>query len=114
MLVASISAICAGVMVKTMAWHPEVNSLVVPIVIAFIVGYVVASGFYATFSTTVNTLLLCFCEGKLKTLLNIFRFETRKVLKKQKFYINFVYFKYIKIAESMMVLKAGRILWVAL
>jgi len=61
-LVASISAICAGVMVKTMAWHPEVNSLVVPIVIAFIVGYVVASGFYATFSTTVNTLLLCFCE----------------------------------------------------
>ena len=101
---ASISAICAGVMVKTMAWHPEVNSLVVPIVIAFIVGYVIASGFYATFSTTVNTLLLCFCEGKLKMHLDIFRFV----------YINLIHFKYIKIAESMMVLKAGRILWVAL
>ena len=68
-----------------MAWHPEVNSLVVPIVIAFIVGYVVASGFYATFSTTVNTLLLCFCEGKLKMHLDIFRFEIRQLLKKKDF-----------------------------
>jgi uncharacterized membrane protein SpoIIM required for sporulation len=63
-LVAAISGISAGIMVKTIADHPEVKSLVVPIVVASVVGYIIAAGFYATFSTTVNTLLLCFCEGK--------------------------------------------------
>ena len=64
-LVAALSAIAAGIMVKTIPDHPEVQSLIVPTVVAFVVGYIIASGFYATFSTTVNTLLLCFCEGRI-------------------------------------------------
>lgn len=63
-LVGALSGIAAGLMVKSIPDHPEVNSLVVPIVVAFVVGYIIAAGFYATFSTAVNTLLLCFCEGK--------------------------------------------------
>lgn len=63
-LVGVLSGIAAGIMVKTIPDHPEVNSLIVPIIVAGIVGYIISAGFYATFSTSVNTLLLCFCEGK--------------------------------------------------
>jgi len=62
-LVGVISGIAAGIMIKTIPDHPEVNSLVVPIVVSGIIGYIISAGFYATFSTSVNTLLLCFCEG---------------------------------------------------
>ena len=34
-----------------------------PVVVCVILGYIIASGFFAVFSTTVNTLMLCFCEG---------------------------------------------------
>ena len=40
------------------------KSLTVPIVVCCILGYIISSGFFAVFSTAVNTLMLCFCEGK--------------------------------------------------
>jgi len=36
----------------------------VPIVACSLIGYIVAVGFFSVFSTAVNTLLLCFCEGR--------------------------------------------------
>ena len=86
-LVAMASGICAGLMIKNFPDHPEgkfeiillnliqiiqknifefskVNSLMVPIVTCSLIGYIVAVGFFSVFSTAVNTLLLCFCEGR--------------------------------------------------
>ena len=76
-LVAITSGVCAGVIVRNFPDHPEgsvfkkifqkiiylVKSLTVPVVVCVILGYIIASGFFAVFSTTVNTLMLCFCEG---------------------------------------------------
>merc|ERR1712193_556731 len=42
--------------------QPQVNTLTVPVVVSSIIGYIIASGFFAVFSSAVNTLLLCFCE----------------------------------------------------
>merc|ERR1711935_512783 len=61
-LVAITSGVCAGLMVSNFPDHPEVKSLTVPVVVCVILGYIIASGFFAVFSTTVNTLMLCFCE----------------------------------------------------
>ena len=36
----------------------------VPIVTCSLIGYIVAVGFLSVFSTAVNTLLLCLCEGR--------------------------------------------------
>ncbi|CAG5106405.1 Oidioi.mRNA.OKI2018_I69.chr1.g2827.t1.cds [Oikopleura dioica] len=61
-LIAVLSAIIAGVLIQNIPDHPEINSIAVPAIAAAIVGYIIAAGFYATFSTAVDTLLLCFCE----------------------------------------------------
>jgi hypothetical protein len=64
-LIAVLSAIIAGVLIQNLPDHPEINSIAVPAIAAAIIGYIIAAGFYATFSTAVDTLLLCFCEGKM-------------------------------------------------
>jgi len=61
-LVAICSGVCAGLMVRNFPDHPEVKSLTVPIFVCCILGYIISSGFFAVFSTAVNTLMLCFCE----------------------------------------------------